>query len=721
MSLKNNKLLSSETNPDEINLSKMIGSVIDHKWLVIAVTSAFTCLGIIYSLFATPVYRADALVQVEQNVGGSILNDLSQIMPGASPKSSAELELIKSRLVIGKTVSDLNLSVQVEQKYFPILGRGFARLMGDSVERVDVKALKIPYHLINETLLLTVGDNNTYSLSYNDKVLVKGKFGKAEDSNSILMLIDNINATPGSQFEIVKVPEILAIDKLQSDINVNDTAKDSGVILVSLDGTEPNQIQKIVDSITKNYLLQNIERKSEEAGKSLNFLEVKLPEIRASLDVAESKLNEFRQKNESVDLSLEAKSVLDSSVQLDGQLNELTFKEAEISKLYTKEHPAYRTLLEKRKALEHEKEKLNLKVEGLPKTQQEILRLTREVSAGQEIYMQLLNKEQELSITKASTVGNVRIIDSAITQPKPVKPKRIIIILVSLIFGFIASIFYVFARISFHKGIDSAEQLEELGISVYANIPLSVWQQSKDAANKRKMNPNGEGSEILAIENPADLAVEALRSLRTSLHFATIQAKNNILMISGASPGIGKSFVSLNLATVISMSDKRVLLIDADMRRGYLHTQINLKPGSGLSDYLSGVEPKESVIKKTKVNSLDFISKGNTPPNPSELLMTSQLSNLLEWASDNYDLVIVDTPPILAVTDASIIGRYVGTALMVARFGVNTPKEVDISIRRFERDGVPIKGVILNAVIRKSSISYAYGNYSYGYEYKSKE
>jgi tyrosine-protein kinase Etk/Wzc len=123
-------------------------------------------------------------------------------------------------------------------------------------------------------------------------------------------------------------------------------------------------------------------------------------------------------------LSLEAKSVLDQIVNVDNQLNELTFRESEISQLYTKEHPTYKALMEKRKTLQDEKVKLNQRVSSMPKTQQEILRLSRDVESGQAVYMQLLNRQQELNIAKSSAIGNVRIIDNAITQPKPVKPKR---------------------------------------------------------------------------------------------------------------------------------------------------------------------------------------------------------------------------------------------------------------------------------------------------------
>lgn len=355
----------------------------------------------------------------------------------------------------------------------------------------------------------------------------------------------------------------------------------------------------------------------------------------------------------------------------------------------------------------------------MPKTQQEILSLTRDVQAGQEVYMQLLNKQQELSINKASTVGNVRIVDYADTQLKPVKPKKIFVILFAIILGAVSSITLVLVKMLLHKGIDSAEELESNGVNVYASIPLSEWQSARDKELKlRGKKLNTRSNELLATGNPADLAVEAIRSLRTSLHFAMLDAKNNILMISGASPSIGKTFVSVNLAATIAQSGQKVLVIDSDMRKGYIHDIFGVNANDGLSTILAGqVSPAQTVVHSTVAN-LDVLPRGKVPPNPSELLMSERFEKLLAWASENYDFVLVDTPPILAVTDAAIIGHHVGTSLMVARFDVNTVKEVEVSIRRFEQNGVEIKGVILNAMVRKLG-SY-YSNYGYyQYEYKS--
>ncbi|MFP9531165.1 tyrosine-protein kinase Wzc [Pectobacterium brasiliense] len=712
---------ASETNTDEIDLGRLLGTLLDNRWLIIGVTAVFTILGILYATFATPIYKADALIQVEQSSGNSLLKDISSVLPDAKPESAAEIELIKSRMVVGKTVNDLSLDIIAQQKYFSVFGKGFARLMGEESGKIAVSRLEVPKSWEDETISLVIIDEQNYAIEAGDALTFNGKVGNIEKHNGLSILVSDIKAEKGTAFRLKKLNTITAINNVLENLSVADKGKDTGVLSLSYEGEDPDLTNKILNSISQNYLQQNVERKSEEAGKSLEFLKEQLPNVRLTLDEADNKLNSYRQKNESVDLTLEAKAVLETMVAVESQLNELTFKEAEISKLYTKEHPAYRALMEKRKTLEEERGKINKRVGAMPKTQQEILRLTRDVNVGQEVYMQLLNKQQELSINKASTVGNVRVIDAAALKIKPVKPRKAVIILLAMIAGIVISAIFVILKTLLHKGLESPEQLEELGINVYASVPLSEWQQKKDRALLGKgKKGNVRSTELLAVGNPADLAIEAIRSLRTSLHFAMMEAKNNVLMISGASPAIGKTFVSANLGAVIAQSGQRVLIVDCDMRKGYAHELMGCQGTDGLSDILSGQITTEKSIRKTAVENMDFIPRGQIPPNPSELLMHSRFSQFIDWATKNYDIVLLDTPPILAVTDAAVISRHAGTSLLVARFEVNTLKEIEVSIRRFEQNGTDIKGVILNAIVKRAASYYSYGNYDYySYEYKS--
>lgn len=715
-------VINKSTSKDDegLDLGRLLGEVIDHRKLIVSVTSLFTLLALLYAIFATPIYQADALIQVEQKQANAILSNLSQMLPNSQPQSAPEITLLGSRMILGKTVDDLNLQIRAKQDYFPVFGRGLARLLGEKPNNISISRLYIKNSEGDEVpeIKLTVLDERNYKLDVGDLVL-KGKTGSLLEKDGIALLVDKIEATPGTTFSIKYVSRLKAISDLQEALEVADQGKNTGMLGISLTGDNPVLIEKIVDSISNNYLAQNIARQAAQDAKSLDFLNKQLPQVRSDLDLAEDKLNKYRQQNDSVDLSLEAKSVLDQIVNVDNQLNELTFRESEISQLYTKEHPTYKALLEKRKTLQDEKAKLNKRVANMPGTQQEILRLSRDVESGRAVYMQLLNRQQELSISKSSAIGNVRIIDNAVTEIKPVKPKKILIVLIGIVFGGIVSIGLVLLRVFLRKGIESPEQLEEVGCNVYASIPVAeaytkITEQSKKWS--RKENKINQG--FLAVDNPADLAIEAIRGLRTSLHFAMMESRNNVLMISGASPNAGKTFVSSNLSAVIAQTGKKVIFIDTDMRKGYTHKLFNVSNDNGLSDILSGKISIEKSIKKISSAGFDYISRGMAPPNPAELLMHKRFAELINWASENYDIVVLDTPPILAVTDPAVIGHYAGTTLLVARFELNTVKEIEVSIKRFENTGIQVKGCILNGVVKKASSYYGYGYSHYGYSYK---
>ncbi len=705
---------------DEVDLGRLIGEFIDHRKLIVSITALFTLIALLYALFATPIYQADSLIQVEQKQGNAILSSLSQVLPNSQPSSAPEITLLQSRMILGKTVNDLNLQAKIVQNYFPIFGKGWARLMGEKTGTISISRLYIPNGIEDSVseLELKVVDKSHYIVDFEGKK-IRGEVGKLLNEDGISLKIDNIDAQPNSEFTISYISRLKAISEILNTFTVTDEGKDTGMLSLSMTGEDSTQIVKILDSISNNYLAQNISRQAAQDAKSLEFLNLQLPKVRAELDVAEDKLNLYRRQKDSVDLSLEAKSVLEQIVNVDNQLNELTFRESEISQLYTKEHPTYKALMEKRKTLKDERNKLNERVSAMPKTQQEILRLSRDVDSGQAVYMQLLNRQQELNIAKSSAIGNVRIIDNAVSLPKPVKPKKVIVLLLGFIAGLMVSAGIVLLKVYLRRGIESPEQLEEIGINVYASIPVAeTFSRSISSKAILKKTQRTENTKFLAVENPADLAIEAIRGLRTSLHFAMLEARNNVLMISGASPNAGKTFVSSNLAAVVAQTGKKVLFIDTDMRKGYSHKLFDVNNDSGLSDFLSGRNEIEKIIKTIPVGGFDFISRGVTPPNPAELLMHRNFGALIDWVSKKYDIVILDTPPILAVTDAAIIGNYAGTTLLVARFEQNTVKEIDISSKRFEQSGVQVKGCILNGVVKKASSYYGYGYNHYGYSYK---
>ncbi|EHR7163619.1 polysaccharide biosynthesis tyrosine autokinase [Vibrio parahaemolyticus] len=708
---------------DEIDLGKLFGIILDAKWLILCTVALFSIVGVGVAILSTPIYKADALIQIESKSSGGIsamVGDMGELF-SAESSATTEIEIIKSRMILGGTVDKFNLTTVVSPNYMPIIGKGLARIQGEQIS-INVTRFNAPSYVVGIPLTLEVVDaeQKAFKLTEdNGSVVLEGKVGELLEKNGYQFLATELVAQTGDSFTVSKISKLDAINKLQENLSISERGKQTGIISLSFSGEDRTKIQAILNDISQNYFLQNVQRNSAEAEQSLEFLKGHLPDIKTKLTASEDVLNRFRQENESIDLGLEAQSTLKVMVELEAQLNELTFKESEISQRFTQDHPAYKSLLDKRQTLLKEKERLNKQVQKLPKTQREVLRMTRDVEVNQQIYIQLLNKVQELNIIKAGTVGNVRILDSAQSFSKPIKPKKALIVVLATLLGGMAGVAFVLIRAAFHRGVETPDQIEQMGIPVYASVPKSI--QQLEFASKLKRNKSKGNNELvlLAEANPADLSIEALRSLRTSLHFAMMEAKNNVLMISGPAPSIGKTFVSTNFAAVAAKTGQKVLLIDADMRKGYLQQCFGLRWDNGLSEYLSGKVAPSNIIKSTSIDNLNVVTRGQVPPNPSELLMHPRFKSFIDDMSAEYDLVIIDTPPVLAVTDPSIVGALAGTTLMVARFDQTTLKEIEVARGRFEQSGVEVKGVILNAVEKKASNSYGYGYGYYNYAYKS--
>lgn len=743
MNAQNVGNLNSNKSPNinaasEIDIVALFGALIDKKVFLLVVTVLSMLVGVAVAVFSTPIYQATSIVQVEEK-GGAVpgFDELGGILSGASA-AVTEIELIKSRAIIGEAVDSLNLDVIAIPKLFPVIGERFLRVfkpihqndlsepfLGLSSyawggEKIEVFNFSVPDSFFGLPFTLVSIDGTKYKLFDNNKqFILDGQVGKPSQAEGVALTLSELNARPGTEFIIIKRSRLSAILELQNGISAFEKGRDSGILELSLMSSDPSYAKNVLNKVAQTYLRQNVERSSAEAQQSLEFLKFQLPSVKKQLEEAENLFNEYKVKQQSVDISLETQSVLQQIVKLETKLQELELKKLEVGRKFKDNHPIYESVVEQIEVVEKQKKDLSAEINILPETQQELLRLTRDVSVNNEIYTMLLARAQELDIVRAGTVGNVRIIDSAeVNISQPVKPKKSLIVAMFTLFGVLFGAVFVITHKALNKGVEDPSDIEALGLPVYASVPYSEYQVKLTGFAKARKGKTAKAKSILALDNPADLSIEALRSLRTSLHFAMLEAKNNVIAISGPSPGVGKSFISVNLATVLAQSGKKVLIIDADMRKGYLQTQFGMEWDNGLSDYLSGRLNLSEITKPSQVDGLNVITRGQIPPNPSELLMHENFSKLIAETTANYDLVIVDTPPILAVTDPAIVSAHAGTTLLVTRFGQNHVKEIELTRNRFEQNGIDVKGVVFNGVVRKASNAYGYYGY-YNYEYKS--
>ncbi len=759
--------MNSEDDKDE--LMPLLLLLWSKKFIICCLALVGLCIGVLVGLSKTSMYSADALVQLESKNGGITLSqDIAELMSNES-EAIAEIEIVRSRMVVGKVVETLGLDLVKRPKMLPGIGDLFNKLglerpawlgsyaWGD--ETLEIGEFQVPAKLLGERIVFTAGADGAFTLEFIDGQVVNGQLGQTVEHFDLgyKIVVSEFTAAPGVQFSLTKLGERQAINVVRNALRVSEKGRNSNLLQVTTQHRDKQVAREILAGVLDTYVAQNIGRSSEEAEKSLEFLRTQIPIVQEDLVRAETQLNDYRLQHESINLDLESAAVLDRLVALDAQISGLELEETELARLYTRDHPRYAALVAKKQKLTNEKELLSSTVQSFPETQQEILRRTRDVEVNQQIYLQLLNKKQELNVLKASAVGSVRIIDAAMANPTPVSPNKQMLALMGAFLGLFSGCGAVLLRFFLLRNVDSPEDISKLGLPVYATVPLSVSQE-------KLKNPAGF---VLSRDNPAELAVEALRSLRTSLHFGVLEEGKGVVSITGPAPALGKTFVTCNLAYLAAESGAKVLLVDADMRRGTVGKVFNVPAGSaGFSELLAGSASIEEVIHPVALSagaqeqsnvlktsskvatrepeleavlegiklldypavddasdsgsqgsgSLTVISRGAAPPNPSELLMQSSFAGFLKEMTECFDLVLFDTPPVLAATDSMIIGKHSDMNLMVVRHTETALHEVNEVVRSFKINNVDLSGVVLNGYNAKEGKFGQYG-YTYGYQY----
>jgi len=722
---------NSKTNDDTIDLKELFFSLIA-QWKVIALCIILSLIcALLYLRVTPPVYSTDAMVQVEDGksaASAALMGELKDVAGGLGQKSpaDAEIEILNSRLVLGKVIKDLNLDIQIQDNADTFLHRLISKdktKLTYTAQTVDFKKnqssfsilkFDVPQYYYDKKLTLHFIDKNQFNLSYQDQVVFKGtlnQLNQTQDSKGLWSIQIN-SSTPFQQdFTITKFALPSAVKLMQESYSVAEKGKMTGVIGLSYSGGDQQHITQVLNHILNVYHQQNIERKTLESKQTLSFLDQQLPELKQQLEESEIKFNKFREQYNTVDVTQESELMLKQNVELEKMRIELKQKQAEYSAKYTPDHPLMTEINAQLAAIQKKSTELNQAIKRLPETQRLYLQLYRDVKVNTELYTSLLNSYQQLKIVKAGEIGNVRIIDTAVEPVKPIKPKKLIVLILSIFVGGFIGVLIALLRNMLASGIKDSSRIEnELDLPVYATVPRSPIQESRvQLLKKKKSIP------ILAVKNSEDIAIESLRSIRTTIHFALNNAKNNIIAISGPAPEIGKSFISTNLAAIFAQGNKKVLLIDADIRRGYLHKYFDHDTAPGLTEYLTNQSSLEQcIVHSSTVSHLDFLPRGKNQGNAAEMLSSPRFSELLSLLSQQYDHIIIDTPPILAVTDGIIISQFAGVNLVVARYAKTQMKELELTVNRFEQAGSKVNGIILNDVQATAGGNYGY-NYAYAY------
>ncbi|SKC32432.1 Putative tyrosine-protein kinase in cps region [Photobacterium piscicola] len=698
---------------DEIDIFEYIKVIKDNRWFIILCMAIFIVVGVCYVKLSTPVYQANVIFKIDSdksrisNFGQNIANLFS-----LSSSTTIEREIIQSRGFLRKTINELNLTTVVTPQKTSFLNSIMAGLSRDPKVITIDKLVTIKNDNEKFKLVVTNEKLGRYTLTnMTTKRKLNGEVGKLATNSDSTIFVSSINAKKGDVFNISKIDSYQAAINLQNRLQVKEIGKSSlsgtGILEISLTGTNKNKIQHILANISDNYLLFNKKRYALEAERSLAFLHAEIPIVKKRLVLSENKLEKYRESNGSVDLSIESKLALGSLTNIETQLNELVYEESNVATKYTKKHPIYIALINKRKILLTEKARLSKKIDKFPTTQREILRLTRVVKSDSQIYNQLKQKEQELSVVKQTAIGTVTILDSAHSFSQPIKPKKTLIVIMFTFLGFIISTVIVLLRYMMIKGIISTNEINDLGFEIYGNIPYSKNQK------KIVKNKNDEDTNLLAIKYHDDIAIEALRLLRTNIYFLQKKMDAKVVMLCSPDVGAGKSFITTNLAILFAKSGKKVLVIDANMKNGSIASIFSIKATLGLSDYLKGDITLDTIITSSQlVNNLDVICCGGFVDNSSELLMTPKLESLMTKVSSDYDIVIIDTPASLATSDSVLISEFCKLRLVVGYFSKTSQKEIMTLKKIFLKNDIDITGFIVNGIDQKSSINCEFSHYT---------
>ena len=705
------------TEEEDVVLGQLVQVILDDIWWLIGIALMVILAASAYCYLAKPIYSADAHVRVEQSDNTS--QALTQTQTGAaittgstSLPTDAEIEIIKSRGVVAPVVQQLKLNFSVTPKMFPLLGSIAARMASPGQparpwlglssyawggEVADVDSIDVVPALEGQKLTMKAIDDQHYELyAPNGTLLLRGQVGQQEQGGGVTMLVNKLVARPGEQFTVMRANDLDAITAFQSAISVQEQGKQTGVIQISLEDKDPAHAAEVANALAQSYVRQHVLNKQADASKMLDFLKSEEPRLKSDLERAEAALTAYQRQSGSINASEEAKVYLEGSVQYEQQIAGLRLQMAQLTERYGDDHPTLKAAREQMAELQAQRAKYADRFRDLPATEVKAVQLQRDAKVAEDIYVLLLNRVQELSVQKAGTGGNVHIVDAALRPGVPVKPKKVLILSAAVILGLIAGTGFVFLRRNMFKGIDDPDHIERaFHLPVFGLVPLSPEQALLESSFER----GGERlRSVLANARPKDVTIESLRSLRTSMQFTMLDAKNRIVMLTGPMAGVGKSFLTVNLAVLLANSGKRVLLIDGDMRRGVLERYLGGAQDNGLSELLSGQISLEEAIRNAPVEGLSFISCGRRPPNPSELLMSPRLPQYLEGLAKRYDVIMIDTPPVLAVTDASIIGAYAGSTFFVMRSGVHSEGEIADALKRLRAAGVHVQGGIFNGM-----------------------
>ncbi|MFM0322227.1 polysaccharide biosynthesis tyrosine autokinase [Caballeronia glebae] len=752
----------------EFTASDMLRLLRDHLGILFLFIGITAALATAYAFLARPIYSSDVVVRVDPpdpnalGIAPQNQMQMQQAQPTASQLAPAEISVMQSRSVLEPVVKQFRFDIKVKPDTFPVLGQIadlFAKKghlspawfgldsYGWGGESLQIGRLDVPPALEDQKLDFVLLDNNQYELRDPDgAMLVRGTIGRPASANGVSILVNGALGHPGVHFDVTRLNTLDAIALMKKSMKVAESAKDTGVVQITFNADDPALTADVANALGQAYLTAAVQARQANDTKTLEFIRGELPRLESDLRRAEGNLSAFRSKSQSVQPLNEAQAYLQGSIVSMQQLATLKLQRTQALQRFQPNSPQVVNLSQQISELEASNKQIQQRFDSMPASERQNATLTRDARVAETIYMGMVNKAQELSVRRASTSGGAHIVDNALRPYRPVKPNKSLVIAAGTGLGFFIGTFFIFLRRHAMIGVTDPMFVErhlsvpvlgevlysrqqamldhEIAVSPVEHAPLTysgaqnggppkalphIHLPEHDAFAMPHVADTDRDARVLATRFPHDPAVEALRAVRTELYRDLANAPNNIVMLTGPIPSAGKSFVAANLSVLLAEIGLRVLLIDGDMRRGHIASFFKQSNPGGLSEVLKGELALGDAIRYVGVPGLSFMSCGGYPENPSELLMMPGFRNMLARMSDQFDLVIVDTPPFLVVTDAAIVASDAGSTVLVLRSGIQSEEEIEETVKKVQRSGGRLVGSVFNAIPRRPSNRRSYG------------
>lgn len=735
-------------------------AMVDHAGWILAAGLVGAAVAWVCAVSQPSIYSASALVQVMQPREGAAVARNAAAAMTATPMP-LDVGMLRSRTVVAPVVERLHLDITAQPLRAPLVG-GLAahfstpgRLGGpwpESLgyawggEQIEIDKLTVPDRLINVPLTLEVLPENGYRLYDRDSELLAGTVGKLAEANGVSLRVTHIDGRPGTRFVVARHDMLQTIDAVADGLRIDMQPGDAGTVSIAWRTTDRTAAAALVNGITESFIGSQASQRRDDSATTLAFLTGEIPRVKAELERAESALTRYRSKAGTMAPSQDAQSYLSGSMDYQRQIALLKLERTKLLQRFTEEANEVKTVDNQIAQLVRERRDMDSRFQNLSSTERESVGLTRDVKVAEDMYMTLRNKVEQMSLSQLDRTGQVRVLDSALVPIRPVGLGPWPATTAGALMGLCLAMACVTVRQRIKPTLETVTDAElRLGLPMLGDVVFSQEQaelerlvDARAQAALSQVQVTGllaqqpgralvtedelaehreddlDGAErllrlglhdqfLLARNAPHSMAVEGLRSVRAALHFSLRSAPDKVVAVTSPTAGAGKTFASVNLAVLFAEAGQRVLLIDADLRRGKVASWFDLPVDVGLAEVLAGQVPLSEAVQRTVVNGLSVLPAGIPPANPSELLMHPAMTACLQMCRDRFDLVLVDTSPVLAVADATFVANLSGSTLLVLRADTTLPDQVDETLKRLARADARLLGGVLNGVRQKRS------------------